>query len=124
MNWFPWLPDGLAIRAEHQARRGRHREALDHLLALPERGLPLYSDGLVYATNRLRLYQNQFAKSELEEAQRSKVEDLLARLQNYASYTNFKKPITTFTGLDPSHPDDRLLPYSLPSLNGLHLPGS
>ena len=31
-NWFDWLPDGLAIRAEHLARRGQHAQALENLL--------------------------------------------------------------------------------------------
>src|SRR2546423_15128052 len=52
-SWFEWLPDGAAIRGEHLARMGQHDEALDAFLTLPSRGLPLFSDGLAYAVNRL-----------------------------------------------------------------------
>jgi hypothetical protein len=119
MNWFPWLPDGLVIRAEHQARRGRHREALEHLLALPERGLPLFGDGLVHAANRLRLYRSHFAKSGDAAGKTEEIDQLLDRLQGYSTYVNFRKPVTTFTGLNPTQPDDRLLEGSPDDFAGL-----
>ncbi len=107
-NWFPWLPDGLAIWGEHQARLGRHAEALTSFLQLPDRGLPIFSDGLSYAVDRLRLY-SRFPIAGQPPESAGRAQELLARLQQFADSVDFRKPILTFTGLDPSQPDDELL---------------
>ncbi len=113
-DWYAWLPDGLVIRAEHLGRTGRHAEALALLLKLPERGLPFFGDGVSYAVERLRYYwnagQNPKAKPlpDLDRAQ-----DLLQRLQSFASAASFCQPILSFSGLEPSAPATRPAPGSL-----------
>ena len=103
-NWFPWLPDGLAIRAEHLARLGNHAEALDLLLQLPERGLPLFRAGLGYVLDRLELYASVRPGS-LDAVKQAQAAELLARLKQFVSYVDFAKPCTTYTGRDPNQPD-------------------
>ena len=61
--WFPWLPDGAAICGEHLARQGRFEEAFDAFLEVPVRGLPLFSDGLFYTVERLKLYCGERIKT-------------------------------------------------------------
>lgn len=101
---FAWLPDGVTILAEHRARLGEHDAALDVLLELPSRGLPLFSDGLSYAVDRLSLYlslgDRHFKPEPLERAR-----TLLDQLQPYIAHADFSRPILTFTGLDPAQPD-------------------
>jgi len=107
-NWFEWLPDGSAIRGEHYARLGQHREALPAFLELTERGLPLFSDGLSYAVDRLRVYsglKDFFSDSNQQEQAQS----LLETLQATAACTDFREPFTTFTGLVPHRPDNELI---------------
>ncbi len=100
MDWFPWLPDGIPIYAEHMARLGKHAEALEALLRLPERGLPFFSDGLSYAVDRLRFYRRLYPSG----AQEPAAALLLDRLRPYAAFADFGKPILTFTGDDPNRP--------------------
>lgn len=108
-NWFTWLPDGAAIRGEHLAREGKHQEALTAFLDLQPRGLPVFSDGLSYAVDRLRLYvslgEKHFSSDDTKKAQ-----SLLETLQRFAAFTDFRKPITTFTGTTPDKPSDDILP--------------
>ena len=105
MDWFPWLPDGAAIRAEHLAREGEHQAALAALLAMPRRGLglPIFSEGLAHAINRLQVYASP--KVRLDPAAIEQAAALLASLQRYAPFVDYAKPILTFTGLDPLKPD-------------------
>ena len=109
-NWFPWLPDGAAIRGEHLARLGRHGEALACFAELPRRGLPVFTDGLSYSVDRIRLYVNlgrdHFAGMPIS------YDDALGlrrRLESYGTFADLREPFLTFTGLDPSRPDDRSL---------------
>ena len=104
-NWFPWLPDGLVVRAEHLACLGKHDLALAQLLTLPTRGLPLFSDGLTYAINRLRFYAT-LARQGRVEADSLALDDLMERLLRVAAVTDFRRPILTFTGLNLTKPDD------------------
>ena len=118
MNWFEWLPDGAAIRGEHLARMGQHQQALQAFCALRQRGLPYFSDGLSYAVDRLRLYQGlgqkQFEPKDLEACA-----DTLKHLQPFSYFTDFNKPLTTFTGLDPNKPDAKPVSGKLTTFNGL-----
>jgi len=104
MEWFPALPDGAAVRAEHLARLGRHEEALAALLALGGRGLPLFSDGVALAADRLRIYLSLGRKA-LPAADLDGAEDLLYRLERFVPVIDFERPVTTFTGLGPDAPD-------------------
>ena len=90
-NWFPWLPDGVVIRAEHLAREGRRGDSLDLLLTLSERGLPVFTEGFSLALDRLRATRDQRAR------------DLLEQLNQYVPFVDFSRPFLTFTGEEPGH---------------------
>lgn len=117
-NWFTWLPDGAAIGGEHLARLGKHKEALPVFLELPSRGLPIFSDGLSYAIDRLRLYttadNTHFDPSALSQAQ-----SLLKDLKRFIAFVDFRKPLLTFSGIDASKPDDRPLGEDIEDFEGL-----
>ena len=119
-NWFDWLPDGLAIRAEHLARRGQHSQALENLLQLPDRGLPFFSDGLSYAFNRLRTYLSFGGGGELA-GDLNKAKQVLAALNPFAQYTDFSKPVLNYTGLAPHQPDDQPCSVNLMEYGGVDL---
>lgn len=118
MKWFEWLPDSAAIRGEHLARTGDHKEALRAFCQLRTRGLPYFSEGLSYAVDRLRLYrgigEKYFDAEDLKEC-----EAALALLEPFCHFTDFGKPLTTFTGLDPGRPDARPVGGKLASHGGL-----
>jgi hypothetical protein len=119
-NWFDWLPDGLAIRAEHLARRGQHSQALDNLLQLPDRGLPFFSDGLSFAINRLRTYISYEGEDELA-GDLNKARQVLSALNPFAQFTDFSRPVLTFTGLEPHRPDDQPCAQDLFGYGGVDL---
>jgi hypothetical protein len=48
--------DGLAVRMEYLARMGRHEEAINVLLKIPERGAPVFRSGFGYIADRAKLY--------------------------------------------------------------------
>lgn len=104
-NWFKWLPDGLTVRGEHLARLGDHDKALECFLQLPERGLPIFSAGLLCALERLGFYIKLGAK-EFDEASIASAVDLISRLHEFATYTDFGQPILTYTGANPFKPDN------------------
>lgn len=108
LNWFEDLPDAVPIRAEHLARLGDHKGALEVLLQMPNRDLPYFSDGLSYALDRLRLYTGA-GRKHFEEAQLNQAQALLDQLTRFEPYVDFSKAFLTFSGLDPAHPDDNIL---------------
>ena len=101
MNWFEWLPDGLVIYAEHLARLGEHQASCRLLLDLPQRGLPIFTDGFSFAIDRLRLYTQSVS---LPREDRTEAAAVLDRLQPFAAHADFEAPFVTFTGLDPMRP--------------------
>jgi hypothetical protein len=103
LDEFPWLPDGVAIHAELLARSGEHEEALELLLRLPERGLPVFSDGLSYAIDRLAVYAGDGA--DLDSKQQATAAELLVTLRRFAAFTDFGQPLIHYTGQDPNRPD-------------------
>lgn len=103
-NQFTWLPDGIAIRGEHLARLGEHEQALTVFLEMPSRGLPIFSDGFSYVIDRLRLYIS-VGESHFEASQLAQARELLERLQRFATFADFTKPLLTFTGIDPLKPN-------------------
>lgn len=116
-QWYPWLPDGAALRGEHLARLGRHAEALQALAELPARGLPVVADGLFYAVERLKVYSR--LKSERAEGlDIALAKTILDKLDRYAGFVHRQRPLTSFPGLDPLRPD-----YSLLSA-GQSIPGA
>ncbi len=117
-EYMPWLPDGVTILAEHLARMGKHDEALQVLLELPDRGLPFFSDGLSYAVKRLRTYLEQ-GRSDVSFRVAPEAAVLLDNLRRFVPFTDFRRPILTFTGLDPAAPDETPLGDDLSTLEGL-----
>lgn len=112
-NWFRWLPDGAAVRGEHLARLGRHGEALETFVGLP--GLPVFSDGVAFVWERVRLYgrlEKEFPADLIEKAKA-----LQQRLAPFIGFINFDNVVTTFTGLDPARPDAEVL-KELPAAGG------
>lgn len=114
-DWIDWLPDGVAIYAEHLARQGKHAEALAVLLELPQRGLPAFSDGLTYAVDRLRLYTDYTDRFDAEALERGAA--LLDQLRPFATHADFTHPGLTYAGSDPAIPDAR--PVSEADLEGV-----
>jgi hypothetical protein len=97
-NWFPWLPDGAAVRAEHLALAGSHVEAAGLLRTLPDRGLPILSPVLGFAADRVRSYSAYWP----DDLELRRTMELLTR---YAVATDFSQPVTTFSGRDPDSPE-------------------
>ncbi|MEW8130895.1 MAG: hypothetical protein AB2758_17700 [Candidatus Thiodiazotropha endolucinida] len=58
-SWFPWLPDTLPLRTELLARMGRHREAIEALNEVGERGAPWTREGLRILVARLASYEGR-----------------------------------------------------------------
>jgi hypothetical protein len=101
-NWFPLLPDGLVIRAEHLSRMGQREEALELLLGLPSRGLPVLADSFSYAEQRLA---EAVAEADRQEAPGSAAaRALLRRLRKYVPFVDFQRSFLTFTGANPGAP--------------------
>lgn len=117
-NWFDWLPDGAAIRGEHLARLGKHEAALSVFLELPSRGLPIFSDGLSYAIDRLKLYTTAVDTGfEQEAIAKARVE--LQQLRRFAAFVDFRQPLLTFTGMNPGNPDNETLSGNIGDIEGL-----
>lgn len=105
MDFFEWLPDGAAIRGEHEARRGKHLEACRAFLRLEHRGLPLFIDGMSYALDRLRLYDAASSKlNGLEPTEREAVSRLNAKLERFIPFLEFDRTYVTYAGTDPIAP--------------------
>jgi hypothetical protein len=107
-SWFPWLPDGAAIRGEHLARLGRHAEALTAFAELPKRGLPVLADGLFYAYERARRY-SRLKSERSRDVDVGLARTLLETLEPYARVVHRQRPFTSFPGVDPARPDFRRL---------------
>jgi hypothetical protein len=58
---------------------------------LPERALPIFTEGLSLALDRLRAARDPSAQ------------DLLARLSEYVPFVDFRRPFLTFSGEEPGH---------------------
>lgn len=106
MNWFEWLPDGAAIRGEHLARQGKHLESLRAFIALSVRGLPVFTDGLSYTVERLRLYTHQRMIPEgataMEIALATHLRD---QLTQFSACADFDRTYLTYPGADPASPN-------------------
>jgi len=90
-----WLPDGVVIHGEYLARQGKPEEALDVFITLWDRGMPMFTDGLSYILNRLRLYcarEKEFAPTSLTSAR-----ELLSRLAALAASVDFTQSLVTYT---------------------------
>lgn len=103
-DWFPWLPDGAAIRGEHLARFGKHVDALAAFAALPTRGLPIVADGVFYAVERLRMY-SRLKSGHSPGVDIERATEVLEGLNRYAALVHRQRPLTSFPGLNPASPD-------------------
>ena len=119
-QWFPWVPDGVAIRGEHLARLGKHAEAEALFAELPGRGLPIVADGLFYATERLKLY-SQLGESRRDEVNVDRAARTFAILRPFASYVHRQRPLLSYHGLDPAKPDMRAAPRDFLDANAIEL---
>jgi hypothetical protein len=101
--WFTWSPDSASIHGEHLARRGRHPEAAERFFEVPKRGLPLISDALFYAVERLKWYADLKAEHAAGIDQ-DRARDELAKLLPFAGFVHRQRPLTSYTGIDPRTP--------------------
>jgi hypothetical protein len=96
-RWFETLPDAAVIYGEHLGRLGRHEEALAALLTLGARGLPLFSEGIGLAIDRLTLYERYGGKTFSTEQSRAAAK-LSNRLEDFAAIADLARPTTTLRG--------------------------
>ena len=100
-NNFPWLPDAAAIEAECLAREGNHKDSLRTFLELADRGIPLFTDGLIFAVDRLEFFTNVDRPAEdIRQAR-----PLLELLRNYCQFADLSKLICRYTGRMPHLPN-------------------
>jgi hypothetical protein len=118
--WFPWLPDGAAICGEHLARQGRFEDAFDAFLEVPTRGLPLFSDGLFYTVERLKLYCRERIKTR-GRIDPSRSQAAFELLQPFASALRRQRPISTWPGLDVAKPNGDDAPVAAANAMALDL---
>ena len=100
-NNFPWLPDAAAIEAECLAREGKHEESFRTFLQLADRGLPLFTDGLIFAVDRLQVF-TKGDRPGTQEIRRAR--SLLELLRTYCQFTDLSKQILRYTGRMPHLP--------------------
>lgn len=98
---FPTLPDGAAVRGEHLARLGRHEEAFEAFVAVTQRGLPIFSDGVRFTYDRLRYYADE---SSGIPSMQDRLREARQRLKKFVNAIDFTKTVTTFAGMDPNQP--------------------
>ena len=105
----PGWPDTLILASELAAIEGNHAAAVTGFASVCQTGLPLFSYGLNYVIDRLRLYV-QSAASKKVSAVDGAVEAARGALkwaQRVGVVTDFDQPLLTFNGLDPENPDNR-----------------
>ena len=102
-SFFPFLPDGVAIRGEHLARAGQHHEALEVFLGLAQRGLPIFTAGFFYVVDRLGLY-TRVTDSTFTPAEQSAAESLLGQLNRFVPYVDRRAAFLSYPGVDPREP--------------------
>ncbi|MEA2338764.1 MAG: hypothetical protein QOE82_2771, partial [Thermoanaerobaculia bacterium] len=112
------VPDGPAILGEHLARTGRSVDALNAFLFIESRGLPAFSDGIRFLFDRLKLWS--LAGNQLPAETRDRAAALFTTIERFASNLDTGKAVTTFTGLDPNHPDAAVI-TALPKGHGIDL---
>jgi hypothetical protein len=117
---FDWLPDGSAICGEHLARLGRHEEALAAFLEVPQRGLPVFADGVYYAVERAKLYTNRQTKSQ-RRLDPAKAQSVFDQLQRFAGLLRRQRPVTTYPGMDIGAPAIGKAPADVTGADALDL---
>jgi hypothetical protein len=117
---FQALPDGAAICGEHLARLGRFEEAFDAFAEVPLRGLPLFSDGLFYTVERMKLYSGQRLKS-AGRIDVARARAILDQLQPFAAFVRRQRPVCSYPGPDVAAPSDDLAAADGPGADGFDL---
>lgn len=117
-----WLPDVKAIHIEFLAREGKHAQAVEELLKLPDWGAPWFRSGIAYLAERARTYvslaqqERSRSKAEGNQSERnipgldlklsrevfSKLIRLDATLSRLASALDLKSTTSVYCGLHPS----------------------
>ena len=100
-NNFSWLPDAAAIEGECLAREGKHEESLRTFLELADRGIPLFTDGLIFAVDRIELFTT--VERSGDEIRRAR--PLLELLRAYCQFADLSKLICRYTGRMPHLPN-------------------
>lgn len=109
-NWFPELPDAAVILGEVAARRGDHGKAVETLLTIPSRGIPLFTEGLAMAGSRLRHYVG--VKARIVSRHREEIADVLAMLAGFERWVDSRSALTRYPGIDPARPSGARLSFS------------
>lgn len=102
-RYNPTFPDAWCIRAECRARAGEHQAALETLLELKDRGLPLFSDGLRIAGLLLDAYLKPAALPGLDANLRRQATVLLRRLRWLGLHALPGEPILKLSNFDPAN---------------------
>jgi hypothetical protein len=117
-----WLPDVKAIHIEFLAREGKHAQAVEELLKLPDWGAPWFRSGIAYLAERARTYvtlahqERTRSKAEGNQSERnipgldlklsrevfSKLIRLDSTLSRLASALDLKSTTSVYCGLHPS----------------------
>jgi hypothetical protein len=100
---FTWLPDGAAIHGEHLARRGQHAEASERLFDVSSRGLPMIGDALFFAAERLKWYAS-LKPEHAKGIDVARAASEAAKWQPFAAAVHRQRPVTSYSGLDPTRP--------------------
>ena len=98
---FSWLPDAAAIEGECLAREGKHEESLRTFLELADRGIPLFTEGFIFAVDRIEFFTT--VKRPGDEVRRAR--PLLELLRTYCQFTDLSKLICRYTGRMPHLPN-------------------
>ena len=98
----PYGADGAAILGELYARLGQPSESLQALLRIAHLGLPAYTEGFIWAINRLRAYVA--AGDAFPAEQREAATMLLQSLSAFEPCIDYAQPFLTYTGRRPDAP--------------------
>ena len=101
-------PDSSVIRGEVLARLGRHHEAFEAFMELGARGVPVFTDGFYYATQRLNIYHRLLETSSLKKGINAGT--ILSKLRTISTHQAANYSVLAYTGLNIAAPD--AVPYS------------
>lgn len=102
--------DLLLLQAELEARRGNDREAEAAFLSAARQGLPMFSTGLSYLVDRLRMYMQSAGP-----AGAGALKESLVMLQRVAARCDFNVVFTNYTGASPASPGDEVFDTTAPA---------
>jgi hypothetical protein len=99
-DWITWLPDGPVIRAFHvlSQKDPDMKEVRERLLQAVERGIPLYTQGLRMLFDGLNMLNTRAGGKD------PLLQQALQNVRPYAATARWNSPVTSFTAIEPSHP--------------------